>query len=407
LAADPKWGDAGIVARTVPQRTPWAERMQPDALCSSPYGREAAFQAAGLLEMLERDHMALPSAIGRLWRVGAPPAADETLQVEVQLVANNEDGCTFDVLTHACAADGSPARLVDVMQGYRSIVLRPLTEQETFRRPPADGHGGPCSEARLHFDEVEPLLAAEAQGELARYLSAEEQQQFGALKVKKRRLDWLAGRLVAKRCIVDSWRHGAEAPRFSMLTIGTGDYGEPTVSLAGGKARSALHASPRALPRVSISHAARMAVALCSWDESIWPGIDVQPIKRRDPSFAKTYFTDAERAAVQEACAHPGVRAEACWTVRWALKEATLKALGIGARVDFTELTAAPKGREPAQAWTLTWTGEAAAYADGNGARVVDAEVVVENDVVLARVTLESKGSSHRTPRKWKTKAAS
>jgi phosphopantetheine--protein transferase-like protein len=215
------------------------------------------------------------------------------------------------------------------------------------------------------------MLEADPSGTLRRYLSEQEIPRFEGLKTSKRRLEWLAGRVVAKRLIREERfaREGAIVP-YGAITILPDDLGAPRVQVAGEAPEPLL---------ISISHSAGVAMAFQSLEKRQRPGIDVEQIEPRDASFERDYFSEAELVQVRSAS-----NKDALLTAFWAVKEAYLKGLGIGARVDFRELEVAEEeGR-----WSVTHRGEAREHALRLCAGEPTIEVEMEQDRVIARVLL-------------------
>ncbi|MBI3178322.1 MAG: polyketide synthase dehydratase domain-containing protein, partial [Deltaproteobacteria bacterium] len=369
-------GENGVSARPLAGAPAWLSEQalwRTDPVC-----REAAFQAAGVWEMTELGRMSLPSAIARVDLVGVAPASGLLLTIEVRKRHAGPEGGVFD----AWVRDEN-GRVYDVMHGYRTATLRDLGPAERFE--PTPPHQGPPPRfLTLDLLEVGEMLAAGAAEVVPHYLSAAEQTRFGELKTDKRRLEYLAGRVVAKRLIRQARYagEGAIVP-YSAITILADVLGAPEVQIVGEPAG----------PLVSIAHGAGVAAAYLSGGPGLRPGIDVEKIERRDPSFAATYFTPEEQAQAQ---ADPDRRL----TAMWAVKEAMVKALGVGARVDLRELVT----DERDGTWHVTLSGQAREVAEALG--VVETSIEVEHDRerVFARVQLASKnrlplGTAAKTPR--------
>ena len=352
-------GDNGADVVPTPLPPAWLRGL-PQADClTAPMWREAGFQAAGLWEMVELGRMALPAGIDVL-ELGPP--CDGPVQVEARRRSVEAQGSVFDVWVR-----GADGRVHDMMRGYRTIILRDLTDAERFepvrpRAPAPDWLSVP-------LQEIEPLLHDQAARD--HYLSPAEGGRFAELKVAKRRLEWLAVRIAAKRLLRESF-FGAEAAivPYHAISIGNDPLGAPVVTVMGNSAPP---------PRLSLSHSAGQAVAYLAPGPEWRPGVDIEAIEARDPSFAATYFTADEQAL---AAADPAP--DACLTAIWAVKEAMLKALGIGARVDLRELQV----QRQEGIWSVELVGDALARAQS--LRAGPARVTLEQTLtwVMARVLL-------------------
>ena len=354
-------GENGADAQPLSTPPAWLDQVDSAAFSTAPMWREAGFQIAGLWEMVELGRMGLPAGIGTLWCVARPQG---TCTVEARRISTEARGSTFDVWVRD--ADG---RVCDVMRGYRTITLRDLTADERFE-PVHQQQTSPTSMI-VPIEEVQGLLREGSDAALERYLSPSERARFAGLLVQKRRLEWLAARIAAKRLIRAACfgREGAIVP-YHAITIHRDALGAPEVEIVG-------EGGPA--PRVSMSHSDGVAAAFLSPQPNMRPGIDVERVEERDPTFAETYFTAEERAEATGG-AHP----ERALTEIWAVKEAMLKALGLGARVDFREVVAMPG----ASGWQVSLEGEALKRAEELGTGDPEVQVEVDGVRVIARVLL-------------------
>lgn len=161
----------------------------------------------------------------------------------------------------------------------------------------------------------------------AAFLSPAEAATYAALKMPKRRSDWLLGRFTAKQLVAE-YLGGMgsvsgtanEARLLRNIVIAADADGAPYVTLGGARLPATL----------SISHSHGMA--FCAIEETLegqTVGCDIEYIEPRDPAFLRDFFTPAEQAAAQ-AWPQPDVAT----TLLWSGKEAVLKALREGLRVD-------------------------------------------------------------------------
>lgn len=316
-------------AMAIAEQPRWLAGQAATGLATLPYVREAGFQVAGLWEMMDLGRMALPAGIEELHLCGEAPVG-EAVEVLARNVRVGQGGAVFDVWSQT--ADG---RVVDVMRGYRTVVLRPLTDSERFFDPNALG-----DVEQVDVAEVQVQLDRLGDGWLDTILSIRERAQYQRLKTDKRRLDWLAGRLAAKRLVarLTEQREGAQVA-LREVTVLPDPQGAPTVEVGG------CAGAP-----ISITHADGVAFALASPADNIRPGIDIEKIEPRDASFARDYFTTREQDQAQQ-----DEDPAASLTCRWATKEAVLKALGIGARVDMRDIVVTRDGAK----WYVELQGEA------------------------------------------------
>ncbi len=373
-------GDNGADGRVHSPMAGWLAGMETADYVSAPWLREAGFQVAGLWEMAEIGRMALPSAIDELY-IGKQVTHWDGYVVRARRRRSEAQGCTFDV--YACDAQGNPC---DVMLGYRTIAFRDLTADERFdpARPPQDNlSAGTPNQLTVQLKEVEALFSGDLEAALEHYLVPMEIARFRTLKVRKRQLDWLAVRIAAKRLIRESCfgREAAIVP-YNAIALHRDAMGAPLVEIIGEKGPP---------PNISMSHSAGIAAAFLSPRSDVRCGIDVESVQERDPTFAQTYFS-ANEQILASSSAHPAQML----TALWAVKEATLKALGVGARVDFRDVEVSCDQ----DGWRVMLHHEAAKRAEALGASAPQIDVDSNDQRVMARVLLPVSGvaSNQQSP---------
>jgi 4'-phosphopantetheinyl transferase len=182
------------------------------------------------------------------------------------------------------------------------------------------------------------------------FLSPTELARYASFRFDKRRRDWLLGRWTAKRLLqaVQFERTGQFAPLETFEIANDAD-GTPY----------AIPNSQRRALSLSISHSHDWAFCAClsplaepiAWARVPSPsaglGADMEWIEPRPGNFVGDYFTPAEIAQITAAL--PAERA-VLTTAIWSAKEAVLKALRMGLRVDTraVEITLMPPAPPPA-----------------------------------------------------------
>lgn len=149
------------------------------------------------------------------------------------------------------------------------------------------------------------------------FLTASEQAAFDALKIPKRKAEWLGGRLAAKMAGAEAFFAGVPLREIEVHRELTGS---PFLVCRGEKRH------------VSISHSAGVCGAAAGPD---FLGLDIEETAPRHPGWYRDYFSPAEREG----------KDEAAMTGLWAAKEALFKALGLGLSCD--TLDADLSGPEP------------------------------------------------------------
>jgi len=132
-------------------------------------------------------------------------------------------------------------------------------------------------------------------------LSGREAAVYAAFRIEKRRSEWLAGRLAAKALLAEDGEKPAE------LEIGMDRLGRPC---CGARL-------------VSISHSNGWALAAVK-PGTTFLGADLEKIEERHPAWYSDYFHPSELPKPDPS---EGTRL-------WALKEALMKALGLGLMAD-------------------------------------------------------------------------
>jgi len=150
---------------------------------------------------------------------------------------------------------------------------------------------------RLKFLRVAGLEAGDS-------LSPAETLRYSAFRMEKRRSEWLAGRMAAKLLLAAQ----AENKGLSSFEITTDRLGRPSCGTT----------------LLSISHSGGWALAALKPEGSDFLGADLEKIEERHPAWFRDYFHPAELPLPDPSEA----------TRIWTIKEALLKALGLGLTTD-------------------------------------------------------------------------
>ncbi len=187
---------------------------------------------------------------------------------------------------------------------------RPRTAHHQRRR----GHPAP----RVH----EVLVAASEVPEASDWLTDAELARLMAYRVPGRRADWRIGRWAAKRAVALALSAAGREVGPDMVEVLPADDGAPEPRIVAADEFIAM--------AVSISHSGGngLAAARLGGGEL---GVDLETIEPRSERFIDDYFTPAEAARVRAAA--PGERPLFA-NLTWAAKEAALKALRTGLRLD-------------------------------------------------------------------------
>ncbi|MBN2038535.1 MAG: 4'-phosphopantetheinyl transferase superfamily protein [Spirochaetes bacterium] len=166
------------------------------------------------------------------------------------------------------------------------------------------------------------------------------------LKINKRRIDFLCGRLAGKRAVM---RHlirnsgvnpekVAESSFFKDIEIRRTVTGRPAVFIKDGKGRNGSSDF-----YISISHTEGVAASLVSNKQDCKGiGIDIEKIANRDPSLWNVAFTDHEKSMLEQCAVKGNGNAKEVLDEEiaryWSIKEAVMKSMGVGVNIDLKDI---------------------------------------------------------------------
>ncbi|MEW6094399.1 MAG: 4'-phosphopantetheinyl transferase superfamily protein [Chloroflexota bacterium] len=180
--------------------------------------------------------------------------------------------------------------------------------------------------------------------EAGAFLSPGEQQKLSRMRFPKRRDEWLLGRWTAKTLICSLPGHQAFSP--TEIEIVNTPEGAPQVCFPDGRI------SPFCL---SISHSGLLAFCALTRVPGLKIGVDLEKIEPRSKGFVEDYFTTAEKQLVDS---FPLGEQQAVVTLIWSLKEAMLKALGVGLHRDTRQVEVLAIWDEIPGVWQAAAIGE-------------------------------------------------
>lgn len=156
--------------------------------------------------------------------------------------------------------------------------------------------------------------------ELVQYLGEEEKAYFDQLRFAKRRYEWLAGRMAMKDLILSVEPSLAHFEKHAIQILRS-DNGAPFLQVLG---------LSNPVGQLSLSHSNNYV--LCGFSkESSQLGMDLELIEERPKEFIQDFFTTEEVRFIDGT---PPEDSALVSTLIWSAKEAILKALSIGLRVD-------------------------------------------------------------------------
>jgi len=152
------------------------------------------------------------------------------------------------------------------------------------------------------------------------WLSAGETLCLSGMRFPKRRADWRLGRWAAKRAVAACLHLPDDLPALADIEIRTASSGAPEVFLL----------NQRASVTISLSHRAGTAMCAIALSASSL-GCDLETVEPRIATFAADYFTLNEQALAERTFSEDR---PLLVTLLWSAKEAALKALNVGLRLD-------------------------------------------------------------------------
>jgi phosphopantetheine--protein transferase-like protein len=175
------------------------------------------------------------------------------------------------------------------------------------------------------------------------FLSQSEISCMAAMKIVKRRMDFISGRIAGKRAL----RRLMDAGGGAHKEKSPGDLGYPGIEIRRtrtGAPRVFFNDTP-ARVRVSISHSPLFAAsAACGGEDYRGIGIDLEIIEPRDESLMNVAFRETEISAMRERAEKKCANIDAEVTRYWSLKEAALKSMGAGLNFDLKDIEIVERG---------------------------------------------------------------
>jgi 4'-phosphopantetheinyl transferase len=150
------------------------------------------------------------------------------------------------------------------------------------------------------------------------FLSGVEKKRLSELRFQKRRTDWLRGRWTAKKLLLQVDPACNNLP-IQAIQVANEPEGAPYLLINGSQRYPGI---------LSISHCG--PYALCALSDSHM-GCDLEHIERRPDIFVEDFFTRTEVQRLRES---PEALRSILVNLVWSMKEAVLKSIGKGLRLD-------------------------------------------------------------------------
>jgi 4'-phosphopantetheinyl transferase len=151
------------------------------------------------------------------------------------------------------------------------------------------------------------------------FLSPREEAILAGMEFLPRRRKWLLGRAAAKRLV--RAMSGPQPVAETGISVLNRSSGEPFVLVEGR--------GEWEFP-ISVSHRSEVGLAAAPEDRGARIGADIETVEPRDPALVRQFFTSGEA----ELAASSGEAGDEVVARIWSAKEAVLKLLGLGLRLD-------------------------------------------------------------------------
>jgi phosphopantetheinyl transferase len=151
------------------------------------------------------------------------------------------------------------------------------------------------------------------------FLSPREEAILAGMEFLPRRRKWLLGRAAAKRLV--RAMSGPQPVAETGISVLNRSSGEPFVLVEGR--------GEWEFP-ISVSHRSEVGLAAAPEDRGARIGADIETVEPRDPALVRQFFTSGEAELV----ASSGEADDEVVARIWSAKEAVLKLLGLGLRLD-------------------------------------------------------------------------
>jgi 4'-phosphopantetheinyl transferase len=169
--------------------------------------------------------------------------------------------------------------------------------------------------------EVRKQLKFHKENFVEKTINAHEKRIFNALKIEKRRVEWLSGRMAAKEAFKQFNNKSYENTYRKEITILNQQNRAPYIL---------------EIPElyISISHSSEFAVAVISQNKI---GVDIETIEQR-PTALMDYFCSKNEQTILQNLRNNSSRSYILLTKFWTRKEAISKYVQLGAKLNFKKI---------------------------------------------------------------------
>jgi phosphopantetheine--protein transferase-like protein len=206
--------------------------------------------------------------------------------------------------------------------------------------------------AFIDINNVKKRMSQKGEHAYDEFLTDWENSYINEIKVPKRKMDFLCGRLAGKRAVrrhlIKNSYPSIESvkghPVFKDIEIKRTVTGRPLVFIKDG-----LSPNGSSEYHVSISHTEGVAASLVSNKmDCKGIGIDIEKIEERDNSLLNVAFTEQEISklikSVSEQSGNAKIIFEKNIAKFWSIKEAVMKCMGVGVNIDLKDIEVVDSG---------------------------------------------------------------
>ncbi|MHA1911101.1 MAG: 4'-phosphopantetheinyl transferase superfamily protein, partial [Candidatus Kariarchaeaceae archaeon] len=322
---------------------------------SSPFAVEACFQVAGLWDLVINERMSLPSKIGKISWIAEPKKMDNW-SISAVLLEEKEQATSYSIILY----DSEKAilkieRYEMIHTGQAKLDLKNTSNSIPFA-PEMDQLFPGTENVEIKTVDLNHLKSYQMNDQiLKQWLSDSELSTYKLFKFPKRQIDWLGGRLAVKeaasKLISFDWTQTSVKNRKS---------GEPYLEFSED-----LNLSYHEVPLISITHRDSYAVGAASSNRKV--AIDLEVVENRSSSFLSEAFSE-EEITVMKAQGLDDLMINRCW----AAKEAAVKLLSTGLKVDLYQLSIQKIGNSKIE------IGLSEELADEQGSKIITVQTANE-----------------------------
>ena len=322
---------------------------------------EAAFQAGAAMALETLGVMPLPVAVGEVVILDPEglPGCGTLIPSEI---VTGESGQGRTKIKFDCAVKTEEGTLLLFLRGVEMIELE---KSSSF-----------ANRIFEEFSSIDELLDRPEKDDdnLKTFVDIDSETRL-AKASPKRRKEWSAGRIVIKKALNRLLsNNGNNHKNGNTINIFSTTLGKPTARFSDNPDEE--------FAEVALSHSNGFVMASVGKSDAFQGiGVDVEKVENRTQSWSEDYFTETE---INMAYDSPNSSRQL--TRMWSLKEACLKALGVGLRYDLKDVSVISMNKFGRA--EMLFQNEVKKYIQDNGLPEIEARVEDVGDLVVARALI-------------------